>query len=197
MQKIGGSLHLSSGDLIGHLNCRYLTKLDLRVAYGELEKPKVWDPVLEALVERGALHEQGFIEHIKADGRAVTVVEGVGVDPGSVAATMEAMARGEAIILQGALQTGSWNGRTDVLSRVEMPSRFGPWSYEVIDTKLARQTKGNTVLQISLYSDLLSETQGVEPVSLFRCSWWRPGSRSFQRGNTCRTEGRGRPWVRT
>jgi len=167
MQKIGGSLHLSSGDLVGHLNCRYLTELDLRVANGELEKPKVWDPVLEALVERGALHEQGFIEHIKADGRAVTIVEGVGVDPGSVAATMEAMARGEAIIVQGALQTGSWNGRTDVLSRVETPSRFGPWSYEVIDTKLARQTKGNTVLQISLYSDLLSETQGVEPVSAF------------------------------
>jgi hypothetical protein len=119
MQKIGGSLHLSSGDLIGHLNCRYLTELDLRVANGELEKPKIWDPVLEALVERGALHEQGFIEHIKADGRAVTIVEGVGVDPGSVAATIDAMARGEAIIVQGALQAGSWNGRTDVLSRVD------------------------------------------------------------------------------
>ena len=167
MQKIGGSLRLSSGDLVGHLNCRYLTELDLRVANGELEKPKIWDPVLDALVERGALHEQGFIEHIRADGRAVTIIEGVGADTGSVAATIEAMARGEAIIVQGALQAGSWNGRTDVLSRVETPSRFGPWSYEVIDTKLARETKGNTVLQISLYSDLLSETQGTEPVSAF------------------------------
>jgi uncharacterized protein len=167
MQKIGGSLHLSSGDLVGHLNCRYLTELDLRVANGELEKPKIWDPVLEALVERGALHEKGFIEHIKSEGRAVTIVEGVGVDPGSVAATTDAMARGDAIIVQGSLQAGSWNGRTDVLSRVETPSRFGPWSYEVIDTKLARETKGNTVLQISLYSDLLSQTQGAEPVSAF------------------------------
>jgi predicted RecB family nuclease len=167
MQKIGGSLRLSSGDLVGHLNCRYLTELDLLVANGELEKPKIWDPVLEALVERGALHEQGFIEHIRADGRAVTIIEGVGADSGSVAATIEAMARGEPIIVQGALQAGSWNGRTDVLSRVETPSRFGPWSYEVIDTKLARETKGNTVLQISLYSDLLSETQGTEPVSAF------------------------------
>jgi uncharacterized protein len=50
---------------------------------------------------------------------------------------------------------------------VETPSHFGAWSYEVIDTKLARETKGNTVLQISLYSDLLSETQGAEPVSAF------------------------------
>jgi hypothetical protein len=41
----------------------------------ELEKPKVWDPVLEALAERGSLHEQGFVEHIKSDGIAVTVIE--------------------------------------------------------------------------------------------------------------------------
>ncbi len=64
MQKIGATLNFSSGDLVGHLNCRYLTELDLKVANDELEKPKVWVPVLEALAERGALHEQGFIEHI-------------------------------------------------------------------------------------------------------------------------------------
>jgi hypothetical protein len=58
----------------------YLTELDLKVANGELEKPKVWDPVLETLAERGALHEQGFIEHIKSGGFAVTAIDGVGVD---------------------------------------------------------------------------------------------------------------------
>jgi uncharacterized protein len=55
----------------------------------------------------------------------------------------------------------------DVLRRVETPSRLGAWSYEVTDAKLARETKGNTVLQISLYSDLLSEAQGLEPQSAF------------------------------
>src|SRR6266849_9210762 len=132
MQKIGATLKFSAGDLVGHLNCRYLTELDLKVANGELEKPKVWDPVRETLAARGALHEQGFIEHIKAGGLPVTVIDGVGVDPKSVAATRNAMARGEAVIVQGALQTGEWNGRADVLRRVETPSRFGAWSYEVI-----------------------------------------------------------------
>ena len=168
MQKVGATLNLSSGDLVGHLNCRYLTKLDLKVANGELDKPKVWDPVLETLAERGALHEQGFIEHIKAADLAVTVIDGVGVDPKSVAATRDAMARGDPVIVQGALQAGRWNGRADVLRRVETPSRFGAWSYEVTDTKLARETKGNTVFQISLYSDLLSETQELEPHIRFR-----------------------------
>jgi len=40
MQKIGTTLNLSAGDLVGHLNCRYLTDLDLKVANGALEKPK-------------------------------------------------------------------------------------------------------------------------------------------------------------
>jgi predicted RecB family nuclease len=167
MYKVAGTLNLSAGDLVGHLNCRYLTALDLRVANGELAKPKIWDPVLEVLAERGTLHEQGFIEHIEASGLTATVVEGVGVDAKSLAATNAAMVRGDAIIVQGALQAGRWNGRTDVLRRVETPSRFGPWSYEVIDTKLARETKGNTVLQISLYSDLLSETQAAQQAAAF------------------------------
>lgn len=165
MQKVGGHLHLSSVDLVGHLNCRHLTELDLKVASGELEKPKIWDPVLETLAERGAAHEQAFIDHLKADGSSVTVIDGMGLDPNSVSATREAMSRGDTVIVQGALQSGRWNGRADVLRRVETPSRFGGWSYEITDTKLARETKGNSVLQISLYSDLLAGMQGLEPAS--------------------------------
>jgi len=75
MQNVRGKLILSSGDLVGHLNCRYLTELDLKVANGELEKPKIWDPVLETLAERGAQHEQGFLEHLRAGGLALTVIE--------------------------------------------------------------------------------------------------------------------------
>jgi AAA domain len=58
---------------------------------------------------------------------------------------------------------GHWSGRADVLRRVETPSGLGAWSYEVTDTKLARETKGNTVLQLSLYSDLLATMQQKVP----------------------------------
>ena len=51
-------------------------------------------------------------------------------------------------------------GRADVLRRVEVPSDLGPWSYEVLDTKLARETKGGTVLQLCLYADLIEAVQG-------------------------------------
>ena len=49
------------------------------------------------------------------------------------------------------------------MRRVEKPSNLGSWSYEVIDTKLARETKGNTILQLCLYSDLLADTQKLSP----------------------------------
>jgi predicted RecB family nuclease len=162
MQRIGAIINLSAGDLVGHLNCRYLTELDLNVANGQLQKPKVWDPVLEALAARGAEHELGFIDHLRADGLTVTLVEGVAVNEAALATTRQAMARGDAVIAQGALQLGNWSGRADILRRVERPSQLGAWSYEVTDTKLARETKGNTILQISLYSDMLSNMQGAE-----------------------------------
>lgn len=40
---------------------------------------------------------------------------------------------------------------------------FGDYSYEVIDTKLARQAKPAFVVQLCLYSDLLARLQGRPP----------------------------------
>jgi hypothetical protein len=149
MERINGSIRLSATDLVGHLNCCHLTGLDLAVANGALTKPHVWDPLLQILWERGARHEQGFVDHLKAKGFAVTVIEGVGIDADAVTRTRNAMTAGAQIIVQGAFQTGRWVGRTDVLRRVETPSDLGAWSYEVIDTKLARETKGGTVLRFA------------------------------------------------
>jgi hypothetical protein len=75
----------------------------------------------------------------------------------------DVMMCGREIIAQGAFQRNGWAGRTDILRRVESPSDLGPWSYEVIDTKLARETKGGTVLQLCLYADLVESVQGRRP----------------------------------
>ncbi len=164
MQKKGETIVFSAGDLVGHLNCRYLTQLDVKVAQGELAKPRVYDdPTLDALIERGKIHEQGFVDYLSNQGGAATVIAGIGIDDASVAETRRAMTRGDAIIVQAALRDGHWSGRADVLQRVEIPSGLGAWSYEVTDTKLARETKGNTVLQLSLYSDLLATMQQKVP----------------------------------
>jgi uncharacterized protein len=163
MLNVGGTVQLTASDLVGHLNCRYLTSLDLAVANGKLAKPLIRDPVLELLAQRGALHEEAYVEHLKTNGFSATVIDGVGVDSSAVAKTLEAMKAGAQIIVQGALQAAHWTGRADVLRRVEKPSALGSWSYEVVDSKLARETKGSTVLQICLYSELVAATQKLVP----------------------------------
>src|SRR6266481_2192694 len=163
MLNAGDTLHLSASDLVGHLNCRYLTRLDLAIANGTLAKPFIWDPVLEVLAERGALHEQDYVDHLKANGLSVTAIDGVRVDSSAVTQTLEAMKAGAQIIVQGALKVARWSGRADILRRVEKPSHLGSWSYAVVDTKLARETKGSTVLQICLYSELVAAAQQRVP----------------------------------
>ena len=87
MFKLDGVMHVSASDLVGHLNCRYLTSLNLAVANGERAKPFVSDPLLEVLAERGALHEQSYLKHLEADGFSVVKIDGVGVDESAVAAS--------------------------------------------------------------------------------------------------------------
>ncbi|MFS2151998.1 TM0106 family RecB-like putative nuclease [Rhizobium sp. Rhizsp42] len=172
MQLRKDSLLLSASDLVGHLNCRHLTGLDIEVARGTLPKPTFWDPLLQILWERGARHEQGYVEHLKAQGFDVTVIDGVGVDDDSVAKTRTAMIEGHPIIVQGAFRLNAWVGRTDILRRIDTPSDLGAWSYEVIDTKLARETKGGTVLQLCLYAELVASVQGLTPAYSYVVAPW-------------------------
>src|SRR5580704_1682602 len=167
MLMIGDSLHFSASDLVGHLDCHHLTALDAAVARGSLQKPKIWDPVLQTLVERGLAHERQYVETLKQSGVSVAEIAGGGINATQVDQTSEAMRSGADVIVQGALLQGAWSGRADILRRVQSPSVLGPWSYEIIDTKLARETKGATVLQLSLYADLVSAVQGCMPEHMY------------------------------
>ena len=163
MLKNGDSFQLTASDLAGHLNCRHLTDLDLAVANGRRVRPHFHDAFLDILIERGAVHERSYLDYIAGKGYRVERIDGVTVTRAMVERTLAAMKAGIEVIAQAALVHDGWAGRADVLFRVPKPSAFGEWSYEVIDTKLARETKGGTVLQLSLYSDLLAEAQGKLP----------------------------------
>jgi predicted RecB family nuclease len=163
MFRAAASIQLSASDLVGHLNCRHLTLLDLALLNGSLDKPKIWDPLLAHLVERGERHEQSYVDHLRKSGHTLTVIEGSAVDQIAVSQTVAAMRAGWEIIVQGAVQAQEWGGRADVLQRVDTPSDLGAWSYRVTDAKLARETRGGTVLQLCLYSELLAAMQGVMP----------------------------------
>ena len=73
------------------------------------------------------------------------------------------MRSGVEVIYQAALVAPPWLGYADFLERVEEPSAFGAWSYEPVDTKLARSPRAEHVVQLATYSGLLRIEQGILP----------------------------------
>jgi len=172
MKKKNEVLEVSASDLVGYLNCRHLSDLDRAVAERVLAKPVVWDPLLQLLWERGSIHETNYVDHLIAAGFDVVRIEGIDITDDAVTQTLSAMKDGTSVIAQGALRYDGWSGRADILRRVETPSALGQWSYEAIDTKLARETRAGAVLQLCVYSDLLSQVQGMSPEHMYIVAPW-------------------------
>src|SRR3989475_11694889 len=169
MKIVGQQIRLAGSDLSNHLACRHLTTLELQVVRGERAAPDWADPDLAIILERGDRHEKDYLAHLAAQG---LTVENLGhidhkEEARLLAETLALMDRGAQAIAQGALSDGGWFGRPDVLRRVATPSKRWKWSYEVVDTKLARETKATTILQLSLYSELLAKIQGTVPEFLW------------------------------
>lgn len=149
---------LSATDLSNHLSCRHLTELNRKVALKILDRPYWTDPQLEILIKRGQDHEKAYVDFLKAKGLSSVNLQGR-----SSMATIEAMAAGVDVIVQAPLDHNQWTGLADILVKVPGKSKFGDWQYEVQDTKLAQNTKAGTILQLCLYTDLVTELQEVAP----------------------------------
>jgi predicted RecB family nuclease len=156
-------LRLSATDLANHLACRHLTSLDRGAAEGRWKPPDWFRPEAALLRERGLEHERAYLAHLEEQGRVITRLHDKEDGRRDLERTVAAMYAGADVIAQATLAGGRWFGVADVLLRVERPSGLGTWSYEALDTKLARETKAGAVLQLCLYSDLLQEIQGVWP----------------------------------
>mgnify|MGYP006908356777 FL=1 len=157
------NLRFSATDLAGYLACKHLTGLRLAKARGLAEPPTWHNPVADAIRERGEEHERQYLAHLVELGLEVVDLAGHAHTDVGVEKTREAMRGGAAVIAQARLGDGGWVGIADVLRRIERPSTLGEWSYEVEDTKLARETAGGTILQLCLYSELLAGLQGAAP----------------------------------
>src|SRR5688500_13885793 len=131
------------------------------------------DPELDIIRKRGFQHEARYLADLEAEGRTTVKIDldGSIEDRGdqlraAAAATIAAMASAADVIYQATFFDGTWRGDADFLLRVddpERPSVWGPYHYEVADTKLARHVKASAVLQICSYIDQLERIQGVRP----------------------------------
>src|SRR5207248_8583830 len=101
--------------------------------------------------------------HLKEQKLKVVELPDDGSEPDLLAKTLETMRSGPDVIAQATLGRGRWIGRADVLRRVPTPSRLGSYSYEPVDTKLARETRGSAILQLCLSANTLADAQNLRP----------------------------------
>ncbi len=173
MQTIDSRPVYAATDLVAYLACEHLTQLERAALAGLVKRPMRDDPELDIIRKRGFEHERRFLADLLADGRTSTTItlDGSIADQGdqlraAAAETIAAMAAGDDVIFQATFFDGTWRGHADFLLRVDdadRPSVWGPWHYEVADTKLARHVKASAVLQICSYVDQLERVQGVRP----------------------------------
>ncbi|MCC6317194.1 MAG: TM0106 family RecB-like putative nuclease [Gemmatimonadaceae bacterium] len=166
MQRLGDQVVLSATDLANFLSCRHRTALDRAATFGERAwPPRFEDPLLDILIARGKAHEAAYVASLQSKGQRVVDLNHIQFHDrdARLAQTTAAMQAGADVIVQAGLGNDRWYGMADVLQRVERPSRLGGWSYEIADTKLARETKAGTILQLGLYSELLADAQGLQP----------------------------------
>jgi uncharacterized protein len=172
LQLIDGQPVFAATDLVGFLACEHLTALERAALRGLVRRPDRPDPELDVIQRRGLQHERRYLDELRAGGcRVVSIERGEDEERGErirrqAAETVAAMASGADVVYQATFFDGRWLGYADFLLRVESPecpSVWGPYHYEVADTKLARHVKAGAVLQICSYVEQLERLQGVRP----------------------------------
>ncbi|HEX9419191.1 MAG TPA: TM0106 family RecB-like putative nuclease, partial [Methylomirabilota bacterium] len=169
MQRTAGQLRFSPSDLGDFLACEHLTQLELATAMHGRTRPADDNAFAELLQRKGEAHERAYLQSLRESGHEVVEVRlGEARDWEAAArATEDAMRAGVEYIYQAVLVDGVWRGIADFLERVDTPSSLGPWSYVVLDTKLARRPKPEHALQLCFYSQALGRVQGLEPESAY------------------------------
>ena len=155
MRATPDGLVLAATDLSNFLACPHRSTLDFAAVLGQIEVPhSLLDEHTRLLRERGAAHERDYVQHLRSGGLAVIEVPQEGTPDSRVKATIAALQSGVDVVYQGAFAGQGWVGYADILRKAATPtgspSAFGDFHYEPYDTKLARETRGGTILQLAL-----------------------------------------------
>ena len=151
MKYVNDRFLFSPSDLGSFLACEHLTQLELAVALRKGRRPSYENAYAELLRRKGQEHEQAFLATLRAAGHRVVEVrlDAARDFEAGTRRTAEAMQAGADYVYQAVFFAGGWRGIADFLERIDRPSALGAWSYQVLDTKLARHPRPEHALQLS------------------------------------------------
>ena len=166
MKRVGQIIRFAASDITDFLACPYLTYLERKSLYEPIEKSPA-DEQAELNRRKGEAHERAYLERLKQNGCDVIdcKLPGCNEEKRSVFSKTQLEA-GKAIAYQACFLHDRFFGYSDFAERVEVPSSFGSFSYELVDTKLASNPKPYFIIQLCFYSELLAVLQGTLPKHL-------------------------------
>ena len=159
----------SPSDLNNFTLCKYHIKNDKLSFKNKLLKRK---PIgdLELIIELGLKHEKKHLNLFKNKYKKIKIINDELSENKRYQDTLLALKEGFKVIHKAFFIEDTFRGEVDFLIRVETESSLGPYSYEVWDTKIAKNPQSRHVLQITAYSFLLSKVQGLLPKKMYLIS---------------------------
>jgi len=138
------------------VKCRHLASLDLYLSRADRREAMPWE---EFAAKRGRDFEDEYVA-----GLSVVQPEYPERDfVAGQAATIELLRGGAELVHQAVLSSEDRLGLPDLLRKLDGPSEFGEHHYEVLDVKTSGKSRGDQILQVVFYTQLLAELQGRMP----------------------------------
>ena len=155
----------SPTDLNKFVSCKYHIKNDLLADDLKLKK-KEKSADLKLRIEYGKQHETKYFKLLKNKNSLSITINPHQTPEKRFEETKLALTKGYKLIYKAYLIEKDFRGEFDFLLKVKNKSKLGDYSYEVHETKVAKNLKSLHVLQITGYSYLLSKIQGNIPINM-------------------------------
>jgi len=147
---------LTGTHVYSYVKCPRLAALDLHLPRSERRAPHEWE---EFAAQRGRDFETQFVKVLPVVSPQYPERD---FDAGS-SATLALLREGVPWIHQAVLQVDDRLGLPDLLRRLPGASALGDHHYEVVDVKTSGRSRGDQILQVVFYSELVAAVQGRMP----------------------------------
>lgn len=138
------------------VKCRHLAALDLHLPRSERREPTEHE---EFAARRGREFEAQYVAQLDV---VSPIYPERDFDAGA-RATRALLGDGAPLVHQAVLQHDDRLGLPDLLRRVPGASELGEHHYEVLDVKTSGRSRGDQILQVVFYAQLLAAVQGRVP----------------------------------
>ncbi|HEX5053317.1 MAG TPA: TM0106 family RecB-like putative nuclease [Planctomycetota bacterium] len=147
---------LTGTHVYSYVKCPRLAALDLHLPRSERRAPSEWE---EFAAQRGRDFEAHYVKGLDV----VSPVYPERDFEAGATATLALLREGAPLLHQAVLFVEDRLGLPDLLRRVPGASALGDWHYEVLDVKTSGRSRGDQILQVVFYTELIAAVQQRMP----------------------------------